>query len=122
MRKFFYKMIVSLSGIYMCLMLVFSYELLISEVPDEIYVTEGEEARIQVEYPFVMTSDEICSLFGIIPIKEVSVSVVDEQTLYPCGNIIGIYTETEGVIVIDTCEIEAITGESVRPAGEEIQT
>lgn len=121
MRNFFYKVIFSLSGLYLCLTLVFSYELLISEVPDKVYVTEGTKTEIHVEFPLVMTRDNLCSLFGIIPIKEVSVSVVDEETVYPCGKVVGFYTETDGVFVIDTCEIESKDGKSVSPAGMQLQ-
>ena len=99
MRNFLYKFVSGLSGLYLCFTIVFSYELLISEIPDKIYITEGEEADIHVEFPLVMSNEQICSLFGIIPIKEVAVSVVNEQTLYPCGQIIGFYTETEGAFV-----------------------
>ena len=122
MRNFFNKTIFSLTGLYLCCTLVFSYELLISEVPDKIYVTEGEESSINVEFPLVMTDDKICRLFGIIPIKEVSVSVVDEQTVYPSGKMIGLYTQTHGVFVIDTSEIENADGKTVNPAGELVQT
>ena len=122
MWNFFYKMIFSLSGLYLCFTIIFSYELLISEVPDNIYITKGEDANINVEFPLVMIDDRICSLFGIIPIKEVSISEVEEQTVYPCGKIIGLYTETEGVFVIDTCEIESQKGESINPSKGKIQT
>jgi stage IV sporulation protein B len=103
------------------LTLVFSYELLISEVPDKIYITEGEDTNIHVDFPLVMSDEQICSLFGIIPIKEVTVSVVDKKTVYPCGKIIGFYTKTEGVFVIDTCEIEIKTGEIKNPSGDRIK-
>jgi stage IV sporulation protein B len=95
---------------------------LISEVPDQIYITEGEETNINVEFPLVMTDEKICSLFGIIPVKEVAVSVVNEQTLYPCGKIIGFYTETKGVFVIDTCEVESQNGQSINPSEDQIKT
>lgn len=122
MRNFFYKVIWGLSGCYLCMTVIFSYELLVSEVPDQIYITEGEDTKIQVEYPLVMKDERICSLLGIIPIKEVSVSVVEEQSVYPCGRIIGLYTETTGVFVIDTCEIETEKGESISPSKNQVQT
>lgn len=42
--------------------------------------------------------------------------------VYPSGKIVGIYTECEGIFVIDTCEIENSNGEFVDPAGDVIQT
>lgn len=121
MRNFFYKLVLSLSGLYLCTMMIFSYELLISEVPDQIYVTDGEKVDINVEFPLVMSEEKICSLLGIIPIKEIQVSVVDEQSVYPCGKIIGIYTQVDGVFVIDTCEIEMKNGKSINPTEHKIK-
>ena len=51
-----------------------------------------------------------------IPFKEVKVTPVDEQEIYVSGSTIGIYMETEGVLVIDTGEIEDQNGEMKEPA------
>ena len=116
---------------YMALVLLLGIELIVSEVPDNIYVREGEEAELKVDFPFVVSSLEtesgenekkLCSMFGIIPVKEVTVNVVEEQQLYVSGKIVGIYTECDGVFVIDTCEIESASGELVNPAKEAVKT
>lgn len=57
-----------------------------------------------------------CRLLGYIPFKEVKVTPVDEQEIYVSGSTIGIYMETEGVLVIDTGEIEDQNGEMKEPA------
>lgn len=125
MRSFFNKWVKNLVWIYMSCVLALAFELVISEVPDQIYVQENEEANLSMDFPFVVQSIEsdepgvekkLCSILGIIPVKEVTVSQVDAQKIYPIGEIVGIYTECEGIFVIDTCEIENAQGELVNPA------
>lgn len=57
-----------------------------------------------------------CSLFGKIPLKTVSVSVVPRQKLYAGGIPIGIYMETDGVLVVDTGNIVCGDGKTCCPA------
>jgi len=45
------------------------------------------------------------------------VSYEQGDYVYPLGDIVGIYTECNGVFVIDTCEIETVDGDFVNPAG-----
>lgn len=49
-------------------------------------------------------------LFGTIPIKDVSVELLSETQLVPCGDVFGIKFFTKGVIVIGTTEIETENG------------
>ena len=124
MRKFFYKVIRTVTAMYSAMVLVLCYDLIVSEVPDNIYVREGEKAELQVEFPFSVTSVEktkdgvekqICSIFGFIPVKEVTVNVVEGQQVYASGEIVGIYAQCPGVFVIDTCEVESSSGEMINP-------
>lgn len=131
MRNFFNKCIRTLTAMYMALVILLGMELVSSEVPDDIYVRSGEEAKLNLDFPFVVTSldtkdgeeeKKLCSMFGVIPIKEVTVNEVEEQELYVSGEVAGIYTECKGVFVIDTCEIEAENGELVNPTGSAVKT
>ena len=131
MRSFFYRFVKNISWIYLCTVLLFAFELTVSEVPDEIYVQEMKDAEDVLEFPFVVREVEseipgeekrLCSILGIIPVKEVTVSVVDQQKIYPIGEIVGIYTECAGIFVIDTCEIESMDGSIVNPAKYQLQT
>lgn len=54
--------------------------------------------------------------------EEMQVSTDKGQMVYPSGKIVGIYTECDGVFVIDTCEIENRNGEFINPAGDVVQT
>ena len=55
-------------------------------------------------------------LFGIIPYKEVAIRVVEEQMVIPMGITVGIYVETDGILVIDTGFFENRMGEKCAPA------
>lgn len=72
--------------------------------------TAGADANIPIDFSreFTMVTGErenyvaFLKLFGIIPYKEVSIRVVEEQMLVPLGTTVGIYVETDGILVIDT--------------------
>lgn len=55
-------------------------------------------------------------LFGLFDFKTVTVNVVDEQQLIPCGIPIGIYLKTSGLLVVNTGNIINNDGISVCPA------
>lgn len=130
MRSFFGKMIKIATAVYMVMVLVLSYDLIVSEVPDNIYVREGEKATLELDFPFVVRTTEnasgeekkLCSMFGVIPVKEVTVSMVQGEKVYASGEIVGIYTQCPGVFVIDTCEIENVSGQLVNPAKNAVRT
>jgi len=54
--------------------------------------------------------------------EEIEVSNTEEKDVYPFGKIVGIYTKCNGVFVIDTCEIESRSGESLDVAGKSVRT
>ncbi len=55
-------------------------------------------------------------LFGVIPVKKVGVQVVEEQKLIPVGVPVGIYVETEGLLVVDVGSFESQNGTEAEPA------
>ena len=55
-------------------------------------------------------------LFGILPLKQVGIRVIEDQKLIPVGVPIGIYVKTEGVLVVGTGEVRAEDGGKVSPA------
>lgn len=57
-----------------------------------------------------------CSLFGVIPLKTVEVEAVQRQSLYAGGTPVGIYIQTEGVLVIGTGEVDGLDGQTYQPA------
>ncbi len=90
---------------------------------------EGENGGVEVDFskPFTIITGESnhymakLKLFGIFPYKTVSISVVEEEVLIPAGIMIGIYVETEGVLVIDTGEFVDEEGRDCAPAKDVIQ-
>lgn len=54
-------------------------------------------------------------LFGIIPLKEVDVEVIQDIQLKPAGIPIGIYVKTQGVLVVGIGEFEGEEGQMVNP-------
>lgn len=57
-----------------------------------------------------------CYLLGVFPVKEVAVSVVEGQSLYASGHVVGIYGATQGVLVLGTSPVEAADGSYQKPA------
>lgn len=55
-------------------------------------------------------------LFGLFDFKTVTINVVDEQQLIPCGIPIGIYMKTEGLLVVNNGNVINSDGISVCPA------
>lgn len=55
-------------------------------------------------------------LFGIFPLKKVEVKVVDQMQFAPSGEPIGIYVETNGLLVLSTTNVEGKDGLVYEPA------
>lgn len=103
------------------------------EVYKEAVAVSGLEAEevnsihVRLNKPFtVIASEEDAyrmelKLFGIVPLQDVDIQVVKEQTLTPAGIPIGIYVKTEGVLVIGIGEFENREGMSCMPAGRLLQ-
>lgn len=63
-----------------------------------------------------------CRLFGIFYLKDVSVEVVSQQEVVPCGVPVGIYVETDGILAIGTGSVTGMDGMSYEPALHIIQS
>ncbi len=60
-------------------------------------------------------------LFGLVPLKNIDIEVIEDTMLTPIGEPIGIYVKTQGVLVIDTGEFESTSGEKVSPSMYKLQ-
>lgn len=110
-------------------------------VPDQIYVNMGEELSYDFDVPVSLVLKEdsrevfetpsgsiaengkeypsytvTCKLFGIFPVKDVEVMLVEPEAVYASGMPIGIYVKTEGVLIIGTGEVETKGEGTVKPA------
>lgn len=125
---------------YRCFLLLFlvldlalmgwlEYRLLDRKIPDQILVDHenSQEVTKLLERPFVTFDDAItvsgkdsytlhCRLLGIIPFKDVKVKNTPAKDVYVSGNAVGIYMQTEGVLIIDTGEIRSESGKTEDPA------
>ena len=57
-----------------------------------------------------------CRLFGLVPVKQVDFDVIEETSLIPAGIPIGIFVETDGVLVIGTGTVHGMDGNEHSPA------
>ena len=81
-----------------------------------------QSLQIDFRKPVVVKANQVdnykmqVKLFGIIPLKDVDVEVIQDIRLKPAGIPIGIYVKTKGVLVIATGEFEGEDGQIYSPA------
>ena len=105
------------------------YRYIDRKVPDEIRVSKGTEGQVQelLDSPFLAFDEAVtasgggsyllpCRLLGFIPFKEIKVTPADSSSVFVSGNTVGIYMETEGVLIIDTGAIQSEDGKTQEPA------
>ncbi|MBQ8232165.1 MAG: SpoIVB peptidase [Lachnospiraceae bacterium] len=61
-------------------------------------------------------------LFGWIPFKQVDIQVIEEQELIPVGVPVGIYVETDGILVVGVGEFTGENGQNYSPAKNILQS
>ncbi|OQB25224.1 MAG: SpoIVB peptidase precursor [Firmicutes bacterium ADurb.Bin182] len=111
------------------------------EIPNDIYIKEGQSYSIpEIKAPFSFYPDDIKSveysrdqsladlglkdpndsltirLFGVVPVKDVTVHRRSDLTVIPGGHSIGVAIFTKGVLVIATGEINTTNGNMPSPA------
>lgn len=105
------------------------YRYLDRKIPDEIQVEKGMEQDVEsmLAQPLVTFEDAVtvsgegsyllpCRLLGFVPFKNVKVIPADSTSVYVSGSTVGLYMETEGVLIIDTGEITSENGTAQAPA------
>lgn len=105
-----------------------------NSIPDELHLVAGQEEGIMdvLANPCVTCEDAIpvsqdgsyrigCKLFGTVPLKEVQVNLVKPTTISVSGSPVGIYMETEGVLIVDTGEVVGKDGMPYEPAKNIVQ-
>ena len=111
-----------------CIVFLFAVYTFEKSIPDQIYVKAGEAIDYRFQVPVTMEIQEdnspvakstnnanvrqsyivTCRLFGIFPVKDIEVVLVDGDAVYAGGMPIGIYVKTSGVLVIGTSEVEMV--------------
>lgn len=96
-------------------------------IPASALVAE-ENQHWNLQEPFTITAWETGSyemeirLFGVLPLKTVQVEAIHEEYVIPCGCPVGIYLETQGIMVIDTGTVVDAEGISRSPAENILQS
>lgn len=131
MKKYSYrKFLIILFMLNLFAITVFYIKYCKSQLPNTIHIKKGEKISLCYNIPASATINnqkiklnrtfifQKCSsgqyemktsLFGAIPLKKIKVKVVDGQKVIPSGQVVGIYVETNGLLVIDT---DGFTGEN----------
>ncbi len=58
------------------------------------------------------------TLFGVLPVRDMIVSIVPEVRVIPGGQSIGVLLHSQGIVVVDSYEIQDETGRKINPAAE----
>ena len=89
-----------------------------NSVPDRLYVFSGEENPLKElqQNPLIVWEEAVtaaggdaytvsCSFCGVIPLKTVKVQQISREQVKVSGENIGIYMETNGVLIIDSGQL-----------------
>ncbi len=57
-------------------------------------------------------------VFGLIPLRTVTVDIVNNKKVVPCGNTVGVKLELDGILIVGTTDIDAADGGRRFPAQE----
>ena len=115
------------------------YDYIQNKIPDSVLTYVGEKQELDLpaffkteqsvpalhvqnqDGSFSMKSNRLGSyevsvrLFGVLPVKRMDVKVVKRKKIFPSGEPIGIYVETNGLLVLDTTEVPAKDGLTYAP-------
>lgn len=146
MKRKYRVVLLGILFLFLCVASLVYIEYVKREIPDNIYIEEYSDGTIDFDLPFVGTanlqgyggniaetslnltspftiySGEIAEytmdlkLFGLIDIKNVKVTVKDEESVIAGGIPVGIYICTDGVLVVDIGEVTTASGELEAPA------
>ncbi|NLC18140.1 MAG: SpoIVB peptidase [Clostridiales bacterium] len=88
----------------------------------------SNQIKIDFNRPFTLhssqtgTYDVVLKLFGLINFKKISLDVIDTTELIPCGNPIGIYVETDGILVLGSGRITGEDGLNYEPVNNKLKS
>lgn len=88
----------------------------------------SDQINIDLNQPFTIESSQTgeydinLKLFGIIDIKNISLDVIDKMEVIPCGNPIGIYVETDGILVLGSGRITGDDGLNYEPISNKLKS
>lgn len=88
----------------------------------------SNQINIDLNEPFTLSSSRIgkyninLKLFGLINYKKISLDVIEQVELIPCGTPIGISVETDGILVLGNNEITGSDGLNYEPSYNKLRS
>lgn len=88
----------------------------------------SNQIDIDLNQPFTLKSSQTgkyhinLKLFGLINFKHISLDVIDSVEMIPCGNPIGIYVETNGILVLGSGRITGNDGLNYEPINNKLKS
>ncbi len=84
----------------------------VSVINNNLCVKTNEKGKYRVDV----------KLFGIFNFKSIDINVIENMRVIPCGYPVGIYLETDGVMVIGTGEVVGMNGNVSNPAENKVNS
>ncbi len=84
----------------------------------EIHLSGDEKPSVQQSGSYQV----VCKLFGVVPVKQISVQEVSKKQLVPAGTNVGIYLRNMQIMIIGTGEVAAESGSPQEPAKNVVQS
>ncbi len=88
----------------------------------------SNQINIDLAEPFTLESSSTgkykisLKLFGLFNFKNISLDVIDTKELIPCGTPIGIYVETDGILVLGSGRITGDDGLNYEPINNKLKS
>ncbi|WP_230397896.1 SpoIVB peptidase [Novisyntrophococcus fermenticellae] len=108
---------------------IYAYFNLRNSIPDEIHYCSDDKEPLKklTDHPMVTYSKEMevsgsgsykveVKLADILPLKSVKVEKTERPAVFVSGSSVGIYMETEGVLIVDAGEVQTQDGQLIKPA------
>lgn len=141
--KKYYRMIRQITCLGFFLVAAFSIRSFRDAIPNQIYVSKDTEISYEFQVPVSVVLKEdgaevfenlartdseeksytvTCRLFGLFPVKDVEVMLVDADSIYTSGMPIGIYAKTDGVLIIGTGAVTDEAGRESKPSENRVKS
>lgn len=109
------------------------FDAILSTESQEVVLTDvsnipSDSLELTLDKPFEVYAEKEGSyqlqlkLFGLFHYKDIELNVLDETEVIPCGNTVGIYLESDGILVVGTSAITDDKGELQNPCGEQLRS
>lgn len=91
-------------------------------------VTDGTGIHFTMRNPFTISSgvqgeyEAQLKLFGFIDYKNITFHVVEQQSIMPCGEVVGLYVQCDGILVLGTGTVEDESGKKQEPAKDVVRS